>query len=183
MARTAKKIIWEPWQNPIRTLGRFEDEDGDGHGVFSGPVAVTRMGLVPVHDGNDPEKVFSLWVGHTNFTLTEPVSRMIAAEPGVESLDVLTRYRFRLGVAKAYQPEAVKKGVELALFRADRKGVRPVLHFLSTVPDYWALAVLPGGKTAFHRAPTREQAQFWLDLYGSQPVSTYVSWGALCHDD
>jgi hypothetical protein len=130
-----KQIIWLKWIDPLAHLVESEEEDeqdavlaraskddflegeeapsssGPGKGS-AGPAVSGPWGIVPLHEHNLPGKLFNFWLGHANFDLTKQVVAQIEAVPGVETLDVFTRYRFRLGVGKAFDQRAVRADVE-----------------------------------------------------------------------
>ncbi len=43
-------------------------------------VYITPQGAVPIFEHASHEKVFDLWIGHTNFTITESIAKMIEVE-------------------------------------------------------------------------------------------------------
>ena len=56
-------------------------------------------------------KHFKFWVGHANFKLTEDFYTVIGQHPGIETLDILTPYRFRIAVGKMFTDRDVMIGV------------------------------------------------------------------------
>ena len=50
----------------------------------------------------------SMWIGHCNINLSETLIDNLVAASGVETLDVMTRYRFRVGIGKMFDPGLVK---------------------------------------------------------------------------
>ena len=96
--------------------GVFYDEDGNpvdvdpeltGEGMefFKKPtkVIVTPMGIIPYTDNTASNKIFNFWIGHTNFDLNNTICRMIELHRGIETLDIFTRYRFRIGIGKLFE--------------------------------------------------------------------------------
>lgn len=79
------------------------------------PLYVGSMGIVPLTEHNSPSKTFNFWMGHTNFDLTIKEVTKIEKIPGVESLDVFTRYRFRVGIGKMFKAAEVMSSIESAL--------------------------------------------------------------------
>jgi hypothetical protein len=75
-------------------------------------VYLTPQGAIPIFEHSSHDKVFDLWVGHTNFTITEQIAKIIECVDGVEILDVFTPYRFRLGFAKLFDSLNVKKNIQ-----------------------------------------------------------------------
>ncbi len=81
------------------------------------PFLATSIGMIPLTEYTDPGKIFNFWVGHSNFNLTEPVCKAIAEVDGVETLNILTRYRFRIGLGHMF----TKDGKDGDALRAIRK--------------------------------------------------------------
>ena len=54
-------------------------------------------------------------VGHTNFDITKNVQQIISSVTGVEILDIFTRYRFRIAVAKAVKDRNVMNDFSKAI--------------------------------------------------------------------
>lgn len=167
----SNEIQWEPWPDPFHKLIRaYEDEEGGGVAVFDrhvfrGPCAVTPEGLFPIHEDQVPSRVYKFWLGHANFDVTGPMAELISREPGVETLDVLSRYRFRISVGKAFQDEAVKKAVSLTVRNPGRAqpsstlAVLPILSFLRRQRGFWALLVFPGGSTTVVRGASPAEVE------------------------
>lgn len=56
-------------------------------------------------------KKYNLWTGHTNFKITEPIVLIIEDEIGVETLDVITPYRFHMSIGKRFDEKEIKLNV------------------------------------------------------------------------
>src|SRR5688572_20132531 len=117
-----KSLVWEKWLDPLGSnlndvefpgaLGHPDNEDDDeeewiddiplnnkklpipsrGFQLF-----YTPMGVMPMTDYMTPDKNFNFWVAHTNFNIGAKAKLLIESVPGVESLFVFSRYRFRIG--------------------------------------------------------------------------------------
>lgn len=135
------KIIWTKWIDPFRKIveKNVEEDENDinfisAHDSFqdetiqkrflssddeaqdkTGPVVIGPFGIIPLQEHNLPGKLFNFWMGHTNFSITNKVKEIIQNVEGVETLDIYTRYRLRLGIAKAFNEKAVKKAIEAAV--------------------------------------------------------------------
>ena len=92
------------FSDPIDFDELEEEEESEGKPIRTlfGP-----FGPIPLTDYSSPSKIFNLWVGHTNFTLTEQIVQEIESVPGVETLDVYTRYRFRIGFGQVFKDSNV----------------------------------------------------------------------------
>jgi len=123
----SKKIVWEKWHNPFGDddghLEKFKniyqlDENDSASTTYKDSyeeeedknmaitetdqikVMSTPMGIVPITEHTDISKIFNFWTGHSNFNLTAKVVNLIDKVDGIETLDVFTRYRMRIGIGK-----------------------------------------------------------------------------------
>ncbi len=130
-------IIWTKWYNPfsndeikeiLRKLKKQHqqeegEEDEKEELELPTPVKVAFhpvLGLLPITDYAEPDKIFNFWLGHTNFTITSDLVDLIQKVEGVEILDILTRYRFRIGIGQAFKDSNVLIRISAAL--TSRKG-------------------------------------------------------------
>lgn len=74
-------------------------------------VMATPMGIIPVTDNTASGKIFNFWIGHTNFNVTKKITSIIEETDGVETLDIFTRYRFRIAVGKAFDDSSVMRTI------------------------------------------------------------------------
>lgn len=74
-------------------------------------VMATPMGIIPVTENTASGKIFNFWTGHTNFDITPKVALLIEQTSGVETLDVFTRYRFRIAIGKAFKDAKVMQKI------------------------------------------------------------------------
>jgi hypothetical protein len=72
---------------------------------------MTPYGVLPLTDDTLASRKFKFWVGHSNFRLTEDYYNVIGATEGVETLDILTPYRFRIGVGRMFIDRNVMSSV------------------------------------------------------------------------
>lgn len=80
------------------------------------PMIITPFGFVPYTENTATGKIFNFWVGHTNFNITKAISKIIEESPGVETLDVFTRYRFRIGIGKAFKDSSVMHSINTQIY-------------------------------------------------------------------
>lgn len=128
---TKPQIIWQKWQdNLLEHPTSIEDEDAEDdnyldqteHHENEHPrkhkqtVFITPMGILPYNEATACNKVFNLWVGHTNFTITNNISNIIENAIGVETLDIFTRYRFRIGVGQAFSDSDVMRNINKVIY-------------------------------------------------------------------
>ena len=127
-------IIWQKWSDPFGgddddldqafddqiSEEPFEDEeDNEDQQVMSKSlfkkqsvkVIATPMGIIPMNDNTASGKIFNFWVGHTNFDITKKIAQIIESIAGVETLDIFTRYRFRVAIGKAFNDSEVMRDI------------------------------------------------------------------------
>ena len=119
MATTSNHlIVWEKCQDPFlpdNFIGEpdsayeedreeYEEQDPEAHsGTFKTTMILTPMGMLPYTEKTACSAIFKFWVGHTNFSITNSIETIINTAKGVETLDIFTRYRFRIAVGKAFK--------------------------------------------------------------------------------
>ena len=125
-------VYWEKWidafeqeddnlekeiQEMQELLANEEDIDLDedleliNHSVSRIRSIVTPFGILPLTEQTKASSHFKFWVGHSNFKLTEDFYKVIGQQPGIEALDILTPYRFRIAVGKMFVDRDVMKDV------------------------------------------------------------------------
>lgn len=189
-----RKIIWQHWQNPfggdeeefvneeaakIRTPWEDEEEEKE---VKIRPVVPTPMGFMPIYPFQSFSKSFEFWLGHTNFDITPGVKDKIEATEGVEILDVITRYCFRVAVGKAFTGADVKISIQRALnampprqgeinpydIKLDKDTEQKVSLLRKSLADtfeFWAIYVLPNGEIDVTGANTQDGHAMHVELY------------------
>jgi len=114
-----KKIKWQKYRYPLKPGDNIYNEDKDGGSYCPKcdtlnqggmlpmrPVLLTNMGgLLPLY--NIEDDIIEFWIGHTNFYVTTNIANVIMAVEGIESFEVVSPYRFRIGVAKLFQSRTV----------------------------------------------------------------------------
>jgi hypothetical protein len=102
------KIIWQKMNSPFEgELDLQEDIYDDGlEYVDDMPPpkeyakgVITQFGVMPLNEHYNP---FNMWIGHTNFTLSPSVRDIIKSVPGVETLSIMTPYRFTISIGRAF---------------------------------------------------------------------------------
>ena len=127
-------IIWQKWIDPFfgndddatdndwsepnysdidSQLENEEDEEKEHNSSNKKPIKViaTPMGIIPMNEHTASGKIFNFWIGHTNFDITQKVLSIIESTDGVESLDIFTRYRFRIAVGKAFDDSIIMREI------------------------------------------------------------------------
>lgn len=131
-------IIWEKWQDPIlnnltdisdQMMNNHTDEyeedynteeDGDTFDqpkvAYKYPIIITPMGILPYNEKTSCDKIFNFWVGHTNFSITKEICDILEESIGVETLDIFTRYRFRIGIGKAFKDSKIMTNINNKIY-------------------------------------------------------------------
>jgi hypothetical protein len=115
-------IIWEKWQDPfgeknddVPDYDSYDEEELVDKTVVS-KVLLTPMGMIPYNDNTASSKIFNFWLGHTNFSITQPISDLIEDTHGVETLDIFTRYRFRIAIGKAFDDSEIMRNINTSIY-------------------------------------------------------------------
>lgn len=105
-----KQIAWKKWKNLLKKPIRMDD---DGESMSGGTqMLFSPMGVFKVPEELvNPNKAYTFWCGHTNFRLTLGTVEVIENTDGVEVFDVLSPYRFRIGIAKLFKSVEVKHDI------------------------------------------------------------------------
>jgi hypothetical protein len=75
----------------------------------------TQMGPLPLVEETMPSKIFNLWECNTNFNITPQIMKIVDKVEGVETLNVMSRYRFRVGVGKLFRVGTVVSSINSAI--------------------------------------------------------------------
>jgi len=131
-------VGWEKWVDAydqeledLRELNEeeFDEEELEELGLDEGflgkqlsPIIksiMTPFGILPLTEQSLASRHFKFWVGHTNFMLgdglktsPEDFEKIIGSVLGVESIDILTSYRFRIAIGKMFQDREVMTNVK-----------------------------------------------------------------------
>ena len=76
---------------------------------------MTPFGIMPLKEHSLASTHFKFWVGHANFKLTDNVYQVVGNTEGVETLDILTPYRFRIAIGKMFVDRDVMSTVRTNL--------------------------------------------------------------------
>tara|TARA_R110000824_G_scaffold262990_1_gene451664 strand:+ start:89 stop:403 length:315 start_codon:yes stop_codon:yes gene_type:complete len=100
-----KQISWEKFESKIS----IDEEDDDSPSIM----AVNPYGPNLNYDN------FVLFIGHSNFSLTAILIYNACLVDGVEAIDPISRYRFRLAVGKLFVPKEVLDNIETVLLKEE----------------------------------------------------------------
>lgn len=189
-----KKVVWEKWKDPLLSNqqetewpGYDLDEDGEKipiHTPMQQPVIQTGFGMLSLMNDMSASSRFDFWVMHTNFDITEDFAFMIESLPGVETMEVYTRYRMRLGFPKSglFKANEIMNNItELvkqlniektkALLQGfDEDTAQNVVDMTAKMSEkypVWALWVAPNGKCDVIGADTND------DIYNNHLQTLY----------
>ena len=130
---TGHDIYWEKWMDVFEEVDHDYEHEGDREeeqlleneyseiekeeerareeSLIPVQGVMTPYGMLPITDDTLASRKFKFWVGHTNFRLTEDYYGIIGPVEGVETLDILTPYRFRIGIGKMFIDRDVMSSV------------------------------------------------------------------------
>jgi len=63
---------------------------------------MTPLGIIPLSENSSNDKVYNFWLMHSNFPISQRVAEIIEKTSGVETLDIYTKYRLRVGIGKLF---------------------------------------------------------------------------------
>jgi hypothetical protein len=101
-------ISWQKWLDP------FGSDDAEE--LEHDPYLADYEEQESVTDNTMSGKIFNFWIGHTNFDITHKVADVIEKTDGVETLDIFTRYRFRIAVGKAFDDSSVMRDINKRVY-------------------------------------------------------------------
>ena len=128
MTNISKKIVWEKWKDPyaqednwfpeeqesenelyLFDTGDMEEEEGIPKAL---KLLLSNVETPQVDPNAHIYRMFNFWTGHTSFSITAPIATRIEKIEGIEVLDILTRYRFRVGIAKLFRDREVMSAIQ-----------------------------------------------------------------------
>ena len=161
-----KKIAWEKWNDDIiedeareQIMDQFEEEDEDE--VLEAfaflekipKLVSTPTGIYQLHDKMSVLNQFDCWLGYTNFDITKKVKSTLERAEGVELLDIMSRYRFFIGVGKLFNFSAVRRDIESILcdnsISVETLEAVVVLKANLSVDKYWTILISNTGEIKY----------------------------------
>ena len=136
-------IVWQKWQDPLSIeepthvgpedfIPSFLNDNDDNepieadneqnetehNSLYSKHIKaiVTPLGIIPYNELSSIGNIFNFWIGHTNFNLSNKIVAIIENTDGVETLDIFTRYRFRIGIGQLFHPGDVMSNISTDLY-------------------------------------------------------------------
>ena len=164
---------------------KFSHENAKGD---TGPTIVGPMGIVCLHESNIPSKLYNFWMGHSNFDITNRIARTISQTPGVESIDVFSRYRFRIAIGKAFKHREVKLAIDARVCPATKfpkaamkqvpsaSSAERMKGILAKQYASWAIGEMPGGTFEVAGGDTREEVEEKMKKFAERAIKVTTSW-------
>ena len=147
-----RKILWEKYVDPLLPKKHEHEEEEEEVGG-SVRMVVSPQGMIPVGDEILLSSKYNLWVGYSNFDITNSVVKTIEDVQGVESLDIFSRYRFRIGIGKLFDEVQTKLLIEEvlgcitnSLDNLDDETRECVENMIKEFDKPWCIFVLPNGE-------------------------------------
>lgn len=125
-------VIWEKWKDPFGFDENEVDQDKDisydenDEEYISETIKTKKLrchlistpfGMIPVNENTASTEIFNFWSGHTNFPITQVISNIIEDTDGVETLNVFTKYRFRIAIGKAFNDSLVMRKINNNIYQ------------------------------------------------------------------
>lgn len=204
MNNKRRNIVWEPYFIDDFDAGEddieiIDDDDDDDNDVNIAEIAsriknlpkilMTPFGPYRIDDKSNPLRAFNLWVGYTNFKITEPIFHTLNNMEGIEGMAVTTPYRFIIACGKLFNFSDVRVNIERELC-----GKHMIDAYLNQIKDekilqetkscidvmrtgkYWTVYILPNG--FIHSFKTDNQQEF-ADKYNLFASARELSSGIL----
>jgi len=93
-----------------------KDQESISFEDFGQETEGTHLIAVPVSDNIRTQisltSDYDCWIGHTDFDITKTVAQQIETCQGVEVLNILTRYRFLIGVGRLFEFTDTRQTIE-----------------------------------------------------------------------
>jgi len=136
-----KSISWAKFVDPLDGMAPAGQlfSPGEPYDGPHGRYVNVGDGLVPVREGLPAFRAFNLYIGHTNFDIDSAFVEQVAKLPGVETLDVFTRYRFRLGIGRCFKPADVRQSINDLVCPPRRTGLGVLTSLARADGRDWAL--------------------------------------------
>jgi len=85
-----------------------QEESAEGEGNFSSMIPISPQLMEEISMLSS----YDCWIGHTNFDITLDVKDKLDQTEGVEVLQILSRYRFFIGLGKLFNFKQVRSDIE-----------------------------------------------------------------------
>ncbi len=208
-----RKITWEKYIDPLNTnleevetpgfadlhlhdanaidndLDEGQLSEKDVYGINRNKTIYTPFGLLTLTNTSLACSQFDFWIMHTNFPITYKIISILDSIDGVETTEVQTKYRIRIGFPKSglFDLHQIKLEIQNKLLKLSYKSNAVVDAFIDTKYDtkivdninickkklmdngkYWIMCILPNGnidsKESWDEKEIQEQLTFYYDI-------------------
>lgn len=101
-----KQLSWEKFNETPE-----EDEEDDPQAIHG--MLMNTMGSIGPNANNYED--FNMFIGHTNFYITSEIVAFLCMVEGLEALDILTPYRFRIAIGKLFMTDEILNNIKAEL--------------------------------------------------------------------
>ena len=109
---------WRDYNNDITDTDDLIPEEEFQNTTKSIRVIASPLGLIPYNEHTASSKIFNFWLGHTNFDINNDIKNILERSPGIEILDIFTRYRFRIAIGKCFSDSETMKQINDRIYSA-----------------------------------------------------------------
>lgn len=125
-------IVWEKWKDPLGYDDQNNDHLSSNNDDYETQnneeqtdqiskkikchIISTPFGIIPFNENTASSEIFNFWTGHSNFAITVAVANIIDDIDGVETLNIFTKYRFRIAVGKAFNDSEVMREINKKVY-------------------------------------------------------------------
>lgn len=160
-----KKIAWESWNAKEQDMLDLDDQEGPeleeiSEDISNMPILmmhprtiVTPFGVYDHSSIFKPSERWDCWICHTNFNITQEIVEIINEANGVESLVVMGRYTFCIGIARLFDSSDVKGEIEYKLKEDITKIIsdseeQDIFNKLTVIQNnpYWSILIKESGE-------------------------------------
>lgn len=110
------QLVWEKWENiyedpeePIDEIVEYEEDPEEE--IPQQKILVFSQIENESDQAADLSKIFNFWVCHSNFNIDDKCVDIIEACEGVETLEIITRYRFRISIGRIFDDGEVMRSI------------------------------------------------------------------------
>jgi hypothetical protein len=178
-----RKIVWEAWQDPLNgnaeqfsqkpimlnqspmAMQEYDGEEEPIFGITPNKVVGTPHGLLSITENTLAANRFEFWIAHTNFDITKEFIVQLEQIAGVETVEVFTRYRMRIGfpISGLFKTPNIKYRIEELIHKDNEEEINQLMLNISEgygadkakelkeiyqelrKKMYWALYLCPNG--------------------------------------
>jgi hypothetical protein len=200
------KFKWEKWIDPLAQKNfkqpepEPENDDDENPQFGSFKAFPTPFGMLTITDHILASSRFDFWLLHTNFPITNEIAHIMKQVPGVETMNILTRYRVRFGFPKSglFNSTGVKQQVQCAVLSVVRQHQDELLSNFDPVTfrkaqevrdnldqnnEHWALYVLPNGNMEVLKQKVMRDSRFDKQLEEFRRLQQLIGGTLLTSDE